>query len=89
MKNRRVKIGVIIALIGAFFMLSSYLFIQELNFYLDEEGKSPNYGLVDFNWFVIGLGMFFFIIGTGYTIFSFILDQGVNKTSKNQEHIHN
>ena len=89
MKNKRVKIGVIITLIGIFFVLSSYLFIQELDFYLDEEGKSPAYGLIDFNWLVIGIGIFFFIIGIGYTVFSLMSDREINKTSKNQEQINN
>ena len=89
MKKRKIRIGVMIVLIGIFFAVSSYMFNQELDFYLDDEGKSPNYGLIDFNWYVIGVGIFIFFIGIGYTIFNLISDREINKPSNNQEHIHN
>ena len=89
MNHKRVKIGVIIALIGIFFAVTSYMYNQQLDYHLDEERNSYAYGLIDLNWYVIGIGIFIFIIGISYTVFSLISVGEINKPSKNQENIHN
>ena len=82
MKSRRVKIGVVITLIGIFFAVIAYISIQEIeNEYIFAEEKSSADG------YIMGVGILTFIIGIGYTVFGLIPDKEINKSSKTHEHI--
>lgn len=92
MKSRRVKIGVVITLIGIFFAVIAYISIQEIeNEYIFAEEKSSADGYIMgvgiLNRYIMGVGILTFIIGIGYTVFGLIPDKEINKSSKTHEHI--
>ena len=84
MINQRVKIGIILTLIGIFFALTSYISIQELeNDYILNKEKSTTdrylMGAEILNNYIMGVGILIFIVGFGFTVFGLIYDKEVNK----------
>ena len=80
MNNRKVQIGAIIALIGIFFAVTSYLSIQEMEENIFVESNSYTSGIALLNRYVMGIGILMSIFGTGYLGFGLILDKEIDKS---------
>jgi hypothetical protein len=94
MKIRKLKIGVIITLIGIFFTISSYISIQELeNDYIFDKEKSTTdqyiIGAEILNNYIMGVGILIFIAGVGFTVFGLIADKKIYDSPKNHQHSKN
>ena len=80
MNNRKVQIGAIIALIGIFFAVTSYLSIQEMEGNIFVESNSYTSGISLLNRYVMGIGILMSIFGTGYSVIGLYVDKKIDKS---------